>query len=119
MLCSLGYALIVSGDRYLRPWIIPVPEVTFTTRSEEDECLVVASDGLWDVMTNDEVGEIACHLLKRLRRSTLADETSSPPAQAVADHLTDLAYRKNSLDNISIIVVDLKSKIKRQPRQAK
>ncbi|KAF9613372.1 hypothetical protein IFM89_007450 [Coptis chinensis] len=107
------------GDRYLRPWIIPVPEVTFTTRSEEDECLVVASDGLWDVMANDEVGEIARHLLKRLRRSTLADETSSPPAKAVADHLTDLAYRKNSLDNISIIVVDLKSKRKRQPRQAK
>ncbi|KAF8393443.1 hypothetical protein HHK36_021687 [Tetracentron sinense] len=103
------------GDRYLRPWIIPVPEVTFTARSEEDECLIVASDGLWDVMSNDEVGEVARHLLRRRRRSILMDET--PPAQAVADHLTDLAYRKNSSDNISIIVVDLKSKRRRHPVQ--
>ncbi|OVA12449.1 Protein phosphatase 2C (PP2C)-like domain [Macleaya cordata] len=106
------------GDRYLRPWIIPVPEVTFTTRSEEDECLIVASDGLWDVISNDEAGEVARHLLRRRRRSTMADETSLPAAQAVADHLTDLAYRKNSSDNISVIVVDLKSKRKRQQRQS-
>nr|DAD44599.1 TPA_asm: hypothetical protein HUJ06_002829 [Nelumbo nucifera] len=54
------------GDRYLRPWIIPVPEVTFMTRSEDDECLIVASDGLWDVMSNDEVGEVARQILKLL-----------------------------------------------------
>ncbi|XP_043721320.1 protein phosphatase 2C 56-like [Telopea speciosissima] len=104
------------GDRYLRPWIIPVPEVTFTTRSEEDECLVVASDGLWDVMTNDEVGEVARQLLRRLRRSTMANGSSSPPAQLVADHLTDVAYRRSSSDNISVIVVDLKPVRRRQQR---
>ncbi|KAF2303986.1 hypothetical protein GH714_025958 [Hevea brasiliensis] len=38
------------GDRYLRPSIIPVPEITFMTRTDEDECLILASDGLWDVM---------------------------------------------------------------------
>ncbi|XP_042488917.1 protein phosphatase 2C 56-like [Macadamia integrifolia] len=105
------------GDRYLRPWIIPVPEVTFTTRSEEDECLIVASDGLWDVMTNDEVGEVARQLLRRLRRSTVANGSSSTPAQSVADHLTDVAYRRNSSDNISVIVVDLKPTRRRHQRQ--
>ncbi|XP_058115263.1 probable protein phosphatase 2C 6 isoform X2 [Magnolia sinica] len=106
------------GDRYLRPWIIAVPEVTFTTRSEEDECLIVASDGLWDVMSNDEVGEVARLVLRRHRRSGPADDRSSP-AQATAEHLAELAYRKNSSDNISIIVVDLKPKRKRQQKQAR
>ncbi|RWR73521.1 putative protein phosphatase 2C 6 [Cinnamomum micranthum f. kanehirae] len=105
------------GDRYLRPWIIPVPEVTFTARSEEDECLIVASDGLWDVMTNEEAGEVARIVLRRHRRSTLMDENSLPAAQAAAEHLAELAYRKNSSDNISVIVVDLKPKRKRQQRQ--
>ncbi|XP_030541689.1 LOW QUALITY PROTEIN: probable protein phosphatase 2C 6 [Rhodamnia argentea] len=102
------------GDRYLRPWIIPVPEITFTTRRDDDECLILASDGLWDVMTNDEVGEVARRLLRRCRRLMMVDEI--PPAQAVADCLTEIAYGRNSSDNISIIVVDLKAKRKRQQR---
>ncbi|KAL3747379.1 hypothetical protein ACJRO7_016200 [Eucalyptus globulus] len=101
------------GDRYLRPWIIPVPEITFTTRVDEDECLILASDGLWDVMTNDEVGEVARRLLRR-RRRLMVDEIS--PAQAIANYLTETAYGRNSSDNISIIVVDLKAKRKRQQR---
>lgn len=95
----------------MRPWVIPVPEITFTTRMEEDECLVIASDGLWDVMTNDEVGNLTCQLLKRCRRISL--ENGKSPAQAVADHLVALAYQKNSCDNVSVIVVDLKPRGKR------
>ncbi|XP_004503481.1 probable protein phosphatase 2C 6 [Cicer arietinum] len=102
------------GDRYLRPWIIPVPEITFTARTDEDECLILASDGLWDVMTNEEVGDIARHILRRRRRSLSMEEIS--PAQVVADSLTEIAYSRNSKDNISIIVVDLKSKRKRLQR---
>ncbi|PQQ10639.1 protein phosphatase 2C 56 [Prunus yedoensis var. nudiflora] len=105
------------GDRYLRPWIIPVPEITFMTRTDEDECLILASDGLWDVMTNEEVGEVARHLLRKRRRSISSLTDDIPPAQAVADYLTEIAYGRNSSDNISIIVVDLKAKRKRQQRQ--
>ncbi|KAK3210629.1 hypothetical protein Dsin_015335 [Dipteronia sinensis] len=105
------------GDRYLRPWIIPVPEITFMTRTDEDECLILASDGLWDVMTNEEVGELARRLLRRRRRSMNMTDQEVTPAQAVADNLTEIAYCRNSSDNISIIVVDLKSKRRRQQRQ--
>ncbi|CAI8619747.1 unnamed protein product [Vicia faba] len=102
------------GDRYLRPWIIPVPEITFTARTDEDECLILASDGLWDVMTNDEVGEVARHILRRRRRSLSTEEIS--PTQVVADRLTEIAISRNSKDNISVIVIDLKSKRKRLQR---
>ncbi|XP_024178177.1 probable protein phosphatase 2C 6 isoform X1 [Rosa chinensis] len=106
------------GDRYLRPWIIPVPEITFTARTDEDECLILASDGLWDVMTNEEVGEVARHILRRRRRSMSSSTDDISAAQAVADHLTEIAYGRNSSDNISIIVVDLKTKRKRQPKSS-
>ncbi|XP_073006895.1 protein phosphatase 2C 53-like isoform X1 [Typha latifolia] len=105
------------GDRYMRPWIIPVPEVTFLSRNEDDECLIVASDGLWDVISNEEIGDLACRLLRRHRRNGLVEDVLLPaPAQAVADHLVRIAYRKNSSDNISVIVVDLKTKSRRRPR---
>lgn len=92
-----------------------MPETTFMARTDEDECLILASDGLWDVMTNEEVGEVARRLLRRRRRCMTTDEVS--PAQFVANNLTELAYGRNSSDNISIIVVDLKSKRKRHQRQ--
>uniref|UniRef100_A0A6N2MR42 protein-serine/threonine phosphatase n=1 Tax=Salix viminalis TaxID=40686 RepID=A0A6N2MR42_SALVM len=103
------------GDRYLRPWIIPVPEITFMTRTDEDECLILASDGLWDVMTNEEVGEVARRILRRWRRS---QSDGFSPAQTVADNLQEIAYGRNSSDNISIIVVDLKKR-RRQLRQSR
>lgn len=103
------------GDRYMSPYIIPVPEITFMTRSDEDECLILASDGLWDVMSNDEVGEVARRLLRRMRRSMPAGDIC--PAQVVADNLRQLALGRNSSDNISIIVVDLKSRRRHQSKQ--
>lgn len=33
--------------------------MTFTPRAKEDECLILASDGLWDVMANQEVCDVA------------------------------------------------------------
>lgn len=84
-------------------------------RSEGDDCLILASDGLWDVMSTEEVGDVTCRLLRWHRRNGLVDGAS--PAQAVANHLTELAYQKNSSDNISVVVVDLKCRGRRKPRQ--
>lgn len=38
------------GDVGLRPYVIPEPEVTMLSRCDEDDFLLLASDGLWDVM---------------------------------------------------------------------
>ncbi|XP_076949734.1 protein phosphatase 2C 77-like isoform X2 [Bidens hawaiensis] len=100
------------GDHHLRPWVISVPEISFTTRTEDDECLIIASDGLWDVMTNNEVGEMARRIFRRRRRYAAAGESTA--AQTLADSLTEIAVGRNSSDNISVIVVDLKSKRSKQ-----
>ncbi|KAG5619310.1 hypothetical protein H5410_019134 [Solanum commersonii] len=103
------------GDRYLKPWIIPEPEVMFVPRAREDECLVLASDGLWDVMTNEEACEVA---RRRILLWHKKNGTNPPPergqgvdpaAQAAAEYLSSMALQKGSKDNISVIVVDLKA----------
>ncbi|KAK9014115.1 hypothetical protein V6N11_005284 [Hibiscus sabdariffa] len=56
------------GDHDLKPWVISVPEFTFMTRTDEDECLILASDGLWDVLSNEEVVRLARKELRQQRQ---------------------------------------------------
>ncbi|XP_030525168.1 protein phosphatase 2C 16 [Rhodamnia argentea] len=107
------------GDRYLKPWIIPQPEVMFVPRAREDECLILASDGLWDVMTNEEACKVArkqillWHKKNGVPSSPLdRGKGIDPAAQAAAEYLSMLALEKGSKDNISVIVVDLKAQRK-------
>uniref|UniRef100_A0A5B6ZIU4 protein-serine/threonine phosphatase n=1 Tax=Davidia involucrata TaxID=16924 RepID=A0A5B6ZIU4_DAVIN len=106
------------GDRYLKPWIIPEPEVMFIPRAREDECLILASDGLWDVITNEEACEVARRRIlfwhKKNGDIPLVERGQGvdPAAQAAAEYLSMLAIQKGSKDNISVIVVDLKAQRK-------
>ncbi|XP_065849197.1 protein phosphatase 2C 50-like isoform X2 [Euphorbia lathyris] len=102
------------GDRYLKPWIIPEPEVVFIPRAKEDECLILASDGLWDVMSNEEACDLARRRILVWHKKNAGVQPSStgemfdPAAQAAAEYLSNRALQKGSKDNISVIVVDLK-----------
>ncbi|XP_017253476.1 protein phosphatase 2C 50 isoform X1 [Daucus carota subsp. sativus] len=106
------------GDRYLKPWIIPDPEVMFIPRMREDECLILASDGLWDVMTNEEVCEMARKRILLWHKKNGATvpmergEIIDPAAEAAAECLSNRALQKGSKDNITVIVVDLKAQRK-------
>ncbi|KAJ0712351.1 putative protein-serine/threonine phosphatase [Helianthus annuus] len=60
------------GDDYLKPYVIPEPEVTITEQADDDECLIIASDGLWDVVSND----VACRVARMCLRS---EEVPSRP----------------------------------------
>ncbi|KAF8006032.1 hypothetical protein BT93_K0350 [Corymbia citriodora subsp. variegata] len=106
------------GDRYLKPSIIPDPEVVFFPRAKEDECLILASDGLWDVVTNEEACDMARRrilLWHKKNGDNLPAERGEgidPAAQAAADYLSKLALQRGSRDNISVIVIDLKAQRK-------
>ncbi|XP_074273628.1 protein phosphatase 2C 50-like [Silene latifolia] len=103
------------GDRYLKPWIIPDPEVMIVQRTKEDDCLILASDGLWDVMTNEEACEAARRRIllwhKKNGSNAILDRGKGVDlaAQAAADYLSKLALQKGSKDNITVVVVDLKA----------
>ncbi|XP_010317460.2 probable protein phosphatase 2C 75 [Solanum lycopersicum] len=95
------------GDKYLKKYIISEPEFTFTKREAEDECLILASDGLWNVVSNDDACMVARECLQK-EKPFGRGEVFSSPSNAAAALLTRLAMGRGSQDNISVIVVDLK-----------
>lgn len=82
-------------------WLVSViPEIIEETiNPEEDDFIIVASDGFWDVFTNESAVSKA--------RQMLRDQKMSPADASKA--LTELAFLRESLDNITVIVVDIKS----------
>ena len=122
-----NFVMFISGDNYLKPYVISEPEVTVVDRTGEDECLILASDGLWDVVSN----ETACSVVRscfRSQRSLSTPSPSPPPGNDVAARrdssdkacldasilLTKLALARQSTDNVSVVVVDLRRNQKLQ-----
>ncbi|PKU66529.1 protein kinase and PP2C-like domain-containing protein isoform X1 [Dendrobium catenatum] len=81
------------GDDDLKPAVTAVPEIIETFLSAIDEFLVMASDGLWDVMSNEEVISII--------RDTVKEATMC------SKRLVTEAIERGSMDNITAIVVFL------------
>ncbi|XP_077232788.1 putative protein phosphatase 2C 24 [Tasmannia lanceolata] len=100
------------GDNYLKPFVISEPEVTVTERSLEDDCLILGSDGLWDVVSNETACDIARMCLHGKDRSSPENIAGgSGPDKACSDAamlLTKLALARQSTDNVSVVVVDLR-----------
>lgn len=105
----------------MKPYVTAEPETTILRRDPKDEFLIMASDGLWDVLTNELACEIASRCLQEgspppsrdLNSGTKPEEETGralyPSRSALAAALlTRLALARKSLDNISVIVVDLK-----------
>lgn len=83
------------GDAQFAPYITNEPSVLVVQRSGAEVFLVVACDGLWDVMTV----EVAYALVA----AHLKDYTADP--SQVALMLRDWAVSMGSTDNISVLVV--------------
>lgn len=80
------------GDVRLKPYVTSEPEITVKIIEENDLFIVVASDGLWDVMQNDEVGRL------------VTNSNFTDVAQALCNEATLLG----STDNITVQVINLK-----------
>ncbi|CAH2069460.1 unnamed protein product [Thlaspi arvense] len=113
------------GDNYLKPYVISKPEVTVTDRVNEDDFLILASDGLWDVVSN----ETACNVVRMCLGGKVKSGLSPSPERDLAGAgtvvigggeisdkgceeasilLTRLALARQSSDNVSVVVVDLR-----------
>jgi len=73
------------------------PDITIHERTPQDDVLILACDGVWDVMTSAEAVGI-------VREIFSSGETNM---QLVAEELIDVALNKGSRDNISAVVVQL------------
>jgi protein phosphatase 1L len=81
------------GDNNLKHCVIADPEITRFKIGPDDEFLLIATDGLWDVVKVDE----SITLVKEIERTK--------GRAAVPDELCEEALRRGSKDNVSIIVV--------------
>ena len=98
------------GDRSERPWVSSEVEINFH-KIEDDvdnsSFVLLASDGLWDVMSSQEV----CSFVHQVLDSTPSahqDESRRKIAKAVVEE----ALRRGSGDNITVLVVWLHGEVR-------
>ncbi len=82
------------GDRELKKVVSAEPEIRHRTLMEGDDYLVLASDGIWDVLSNQIVAEIVAR---------------SGGCRAAASAVTEEALRRGSMDNVTAVVISLRS----------
>ncbi|KAK8613323.1 hypothetical protein V6N13_101088 [Hibiscus sabdariffa] len=78
------------GDRSLKLHLSSDPDVTAEVVDDDTDFIILASDGIWKVMSNQE----AVDAIKNIK-----------DARAAAKHLIEAAVSKKSKDDISCIVV--------------
>ncbi|XP_057799282.1 probable protein phosphatase 2C 59 [Salvia miltiorrhiza] len=89
----VGGVLAVSrafGDRLLKQYVVADPDIQEEKVDDTLEFLILASDGLWDVVTNEE----AVSMIKPI-----------PDPEDAAKRLMQEANQRGSGDNITIVVV--------------
>jgi len=95
------------GD--LEQLVSPDPEVTCIERDEQDNYMMVACDGIYDVMSNEEIVEF---LNDRFTR----EENEGN----ICNNLLDLCLYKGSRDNMSSIIISFdKGKVKQDSEKVK
>lgn len=85
--------------------VSPEPEFTVLQRMEDDEVIVMATDGLWEVMTNEAATATACKVLARVQEKGHSRNAGCRHAAKVLAHH---AFKSGSSDNITVTVIDLK-----------
>jgi protein phosphatase 1L len=98
------------GDSMLKPsGVVSDPDLIHKKLSPEDEYLVLATDGLFDVMNATDV----------FREVQASVRTHGRNMTVVAQHIVRKAYFLGSYDNISVLVVDLVAYRKMHEENAK
>ncbi|KAK3426515.1 hypothetical protein EUGRSUZ_F02951 [Eucalyptus grandis] len=82
------------GDLHLKEWIISEPEIKMCRITPDCEFLVMASDGLWDKVSDQEAVDL-------VSRQTNLQESCKK--------LVELACSKGSLDDITVMLINLQN----------
>nr|CAG4641591.1 EOG090X03VW [Eurycercus lamellatus] len=85
----------VEGKGETEQLVSPEPEITVVPRkADEDEFLVLACDGIWDVMTNEDLCQFVHHQMN------ITNDLAKVSASVI-----DYCLFKGSRDNMSIVLV--------------
>jgi len=84
---------------FMADLVVPIPDIKSVDITSNDEFFILASDGLWDVISGTESVKIV--------RAAFAKGIS--PTEA-AEELCDLALKLGSSDNVTIVIVKFNHK---------
>lgn len=87
------------GDLDNKPYISAVPEIFRYKINKDDQFMIIACDGLWDVFDNQEAINFIISNSYDLDRNRINTKTN------VAKLLADMALKKGTTDNVTIIIV--------------
>jgi len=98
------------GDLDNTPYVSHLPEIFNYMLMAGDEFIVLACDGIWDVLENHEViNFVRDHLYDNHTYMYHQHETSG--SKNIARLLADYALSKGSMDNISVMIVFFEKKV--------
>ncbi|WPK23989.1 hypothetical protein PUMCH_001243 [Australozyma saopauloensis] len=90
------------GDSYIKNLVTGKPFTTATEITDQDEFLILACDGVWDVLSD----EAACKYVQGVFKQQAENGQVFDPIEA-AKKLCKLAIDKGSTDNITVMIVKL------------
>lgn len=89
------------GDLDCSPYISNIPDI-YDYEIKKSKFIVLACDGLWDVLSNQEVVDF---ILTCLDNQNVSDNYKSKSSKNIAFKLANLALEKHSTDNLSVIIL--------------
>ncbi|OMO75979.1 phosphatase 2C (PP2C)-like protein [Corchorus olitorius] len=86
------------GDRHLKQWVISEPETKRLKIQPECEFLILASDGLWDKVTDQEAIDLV---------RPYCVGVDKPEPFSACKKLAELSSWRGSFDDISVMIIQL------------
>lgn len=99
-----GYAVSRSMGDLKYPVISQKPFIQTLRYSSNTKFVLLASDGLWDVLSNEDVKSFVLEKLEKQGRLQSQDKTTE---DNIAYSLGKYAIKQGSMDNVSIVLVFL------------
>ncbi|TVU47397.1 hypothetical protein EJB05_06997 [Eragrostis curvula] len=88
------------GDAHLKQWIVADPDTRSLLVDDQCEFLILASDGLWDKIDNQEAVDLA-------RPLCISNDKAS--RMAACRRLVEISISRGSTDDISVVIVQLQN----------
>lgn len=86
------------GDAHLKQWVVADPDTRTLLVDQQCEFLILASDGLWDKMDNQEAVDLA-------RPLCISNDKAS--RMAACRRLAETSISRGSTDDVSVLIIQL------------
>jgi len=99
------------GDSFAKPPVSSEVEIKLFRVQNDDEFMVLASDGLWDVMSSEEVVNFVTRKTNMLMKGSSGDVAKrirNARRKNMSRYIANEAMKRGSGDNICVIIVWLK-----------